>query len=64
MKFKNLLTSVLLLAMAFTACTQKEELFDVPEEVVSPQEEVEGDFAYIFKVADPETKTTFGTDHD
>lgn len=61
MTIKNLLTSVLLLAMAFTACTQKEEPFE--EEAVPSPEEVEGDFAYTFKVADPETKTTFGTDH-
>ena len=63
MKLKNLLTSALLLAVAFTACTQKEEPFEEPEEIIPPQEEVEGDFAYIFKVADPETKTTFGTNH-
>ena len=61
MKFKNLLTSALLLAVALTACTKKEEPFEQPEEVVPPQEE-EGDFAYIFKIAD-ETKTVFGTNH-
>ena len=61
MKFKNLLTSALLLAVALTACTKKEEPFEQPEEVVPPQEE-EGEFAYVFKV-DPETKTTFGTNH-
>ncbi|MBR6055036.1 MAG: endonuclease/exonuclease/phosphatase family protein [Bacteroidales bacterium] len=61
MKFKKLLTSALLLAVALTACTKKEEPFEQPEEVVPPQEE-EGDFAYIFKIAD-ETKTVFGTNH-
>ena len=63
MKLKNLLITGLLLSVAFAACTQKEEPFEEPEEVVPPQEEVEGDYAYIFKIADPETKTTFGTNH-
>ena len=52
-----------LLAAGFVACVQKEEPLE-PEEVVTPStEQTEGDFAYIFKVADPETKTTFGTNH-
>ena len=53
----------LLLAAGFAACAQKEEPFNEPEEVVLPQEEAEGDFAYIFKVGEPETKTTFETNH-
>ena len=61
MKLKNLFITGLLLSVAFAACTQKEEPFEEPEEVIPPQEE-EGGFAYLFKVSD-ETRTVFGTDH-
>ena len=61
MKLKNLFIIGLLLPVAFVSCTQKEEPFEEPEEVIPPQEE-EGGFAYLFKVSD-ETRTVFGTDH-
>ena len=63
MKLKNLFIAGLLLSVAFMACTQKEEPFEQPEDQIPPQEEVESDFAYLFKIADPETKTTFASNH-
>ena len=54
-----------LFAAALVACTQKEELYEEPtppeeEEVVVPEE---GDYAYTFKLASDETKSTFASNH-
>ena len=45
----------LLLAAGLLACSQKEAPLE--------REEEDGEFSYVFKVGDPETKTTFDTDH-
>ncbi len=45
----------LLLAAGLLACSQKEAPLE--------REEEDGEFSYVFKVSDPETKTTFDTDH-
>ena len=45
----------LLLAAGLLACSQKEAPLE--------REEEDGEFSYVFKVGDPETKTTFDTNH-
>lgn len=63
MKVKFKFFCCLLLAAGFVACSQKEEPL-VPEEEITPStEETDGEFSYVFKVGNPETKTTFDTDH-
>ena len=63
MKVKFKFFCCLLLATGFVACSQKEEPL-VPEEEITPStEETDGEFSYVFKVGNPETKTTFDTDH-
>ncbi|MBR3562540.1 MAG: endonuclease/exonuclease/phosphatase family protein [Bacteroidales bacterium] len=63
MKVKFKFFCCLLLAAGFVACSQKEEPL-VPEEEITPStEETDGEFSYVFKVGNPETKTSFDTDH-
>ena len=63
MKVKFKFFCCLLLAAGLVACSQKEEPI-VPEEEITPStEETDGEFSYVFKVGNPETKTTFDTDH-
>ena len=63
MKVKFKFFCCLLLAAGLVACSQKEEPL-VPEEEITPStEETDGEFSYVFKVGNPETKTTFDTDH-
>ena len=63
MKLNHFIITGLLVTATFVACNQKEEPYVAPEEEVPVEEPVEGDFSYIFKVGNPETKTTFDTDH-
>ena len=58
--FKSLV--FFLLAAGFVACSQKEETVEEPTPL-PPQEEVEGEFAYIFNLDSPDVKTSFESDH-
>lgn len=55
-----------LLAAAFVACAQKEEASDPEEAIVPSTEQTEGEYAYVFSLASPESsesKTDFASDH-
>lgn len=58
--FKSLV--FFLLAAGFVACSQKEETVEEPTPL-PPQEEVEGEFAYIFNLDSPDVKASFESDH-
>lgn len=62
MKFCYKYIMGILLAVGFVACAQKEEPLDDPSPI-PPQEEMEGEYEYTFKLGSQEVKTTFDSNH-
>ncbi len=52
-----------LFAAAIVACDKKEVAPESEPDVFPPEEPVEGEFEYVFKIASEETKTIFGDNH-
>ena len=52
-----------LFAAAIVACEKKEVAPESEPDVFPPEEPVEGEFEYVFKIASEETKTIFGDNH-
>lgn len=52
-----------LFAAAIVACDKKEVAPESEPDVFPPEEPVEGEFEYVFKIASEETKTIFGNNH-
>ena len=52
-----------LFAAAIVACEKKEIAPETDPDVLPPEEQVEGEFEYIFKIASEDTKSIFGDNH-